>query len=193
MKSMRRRALRQNLVINVAIGVALAMVGVVSVAASGASAMRLSSGAYAGMGPIPSKYTCDGANVSPPLAWSGVPVGARSLALIETDPDAPDPAAPRTTWTHWLLYDLPPTTTGLAENAHSLPAGARFGRNDFGNAAYGGPCPPVGRHRYFIRLYALDVALGDLHAPGRRALEAAMHGHILAQAELVGTCQRQAR
>ena len=159
-----------------------------------AMTFTLTSTAFAPGGAIPAKYTCEGADVSPPLAWHGVPVGTKSLALIEDDPDAPDPAAPRMTWVHWVLYDLPPSATALPEGvaASALPAGTREGRNDFKRTGYGGPCPPIGRHRYFHRLYALDVVLGDLHQPGKAALEAAMRGHVLAQAVLVGTYRKGA-
>ena len=153
--------------------------------------MQISSSAFAHNETIPTKYTCDGQDLSPPLAWSGVPAGARSLALIVDDPDVPDPAAPRRTWVHWLLYNLPPDSTGLAEASRSLPPGTREGVNDWGRTGYGGPCPPIGRHRYFHKLYALDVVLPDLGRPNKVALERAMQGHILAQAELIGTYSRR--
>jgi Raf kinase inhibitor-like YbhB/YbcL family protein len=152
--------------------------------------LTINSPAFDPGGPIPRRYTCDGADVSPPLAWAGVPAGTRSLVLIIDDPDAPDPAAPRMTWVHWVVYNLPPATGGLAEAADKLPAGAACGLNDWQRADYGGPCPPVGRHRYFHRLYALDMKLPDLGAPGRAELEQAMRGHVLEQAELIGTYQR---
>ncbi|HLY95824.1 MAG TPA: YbhB/YbcL family Raf kinase inhibitor-like protein [Sideroxyarcus sp.] len=141
---------------------------------------------------IPERHTCDGPDISPPLAWSGVPAGAKSLALIVDDPDAPDPAAPRTTWVHWILYNIPPDAGGLAEGvaAKALPPGTLQGTNDWHRVGYGGPCPPVGKHRYFFKLYALDVALPDLKKPGKAALEKAMQGHVLAQAELIGLYQR---
>jgi len=159
----------------------------------GAMALTLTSPAFAAGAAIPSKYTCEGPGMSPPLAWQGVPAAAKSLVLIEDDPDAPDPAAPQTTWVHWLLYDLPPTARGLPEDASpsALPTGTREGSNDWKRPGYGGPCPPIGRHRYFHKLYALDVVLGDLHSPDKRTLEAAMHGHVIAHAELVGTYQKQ--
>jgi Raf kinase inhibitor-like YbhB/YbcL family protein len=137
---------------------------------------------------IPERHTCDGLDISPPLAWSGVPAGAKSLALIVDDPDAPDPAAPRTTWVHWILYNIPPDVGGLAEGvaAKALPPETLQGINDWHRVGYGGPCPPVGKHRYFFKLYALDVALPDLKKPGKAALERAMQGHVLAQAELIG-------
>ena len=158
-----------------------------------AETLALTSAAFASGGAIPSKYTCEGTGVSPPLSWHGVPSRTKSLVLIEDDPDAPDPAAPRTVWVHWLLYDIPPTSQGLPEGVShaALPAGTREGRNDWQRTGYGGPCPPVGRHRYVHKLYALDVVLGDLAMPDKRALVAAMRGHVIAQAELVGTYQKQ--
>ena len=152
-------------------------------------ALALTSTAFEPGGAIPAAYTCQGKNVSVPLAWSGLPVGTRSLALIVDDPDAPDPAAPKMTWVHWVLYNIPPTATGLPEAVEpkALPAGTLEGRNDWGRTGYGGPCPPVGRHRYFFKLYALDVALPDLGQPDKARLERAMQGHVLARHELVGT------
>lgn len=141
-------------------------------------------------GSIPAKYTCDGADVSPPLAWSGLPPATKSLALIVDDPDAPDPAAPKRTWVHWVLYNLPPSASGLTEAVHSLPPGTLEGLNDWQRTGYGGPCPPIGRHRYFHKLYALDTVLPDMHRPSKGQLEAAMKGHILAQATLIGTYQK---
>jgi Raf kinase inhibitor-like YbhB/YbcL family protein len=141
------------------------------------------------MGEIPAQYTCEGRDVSPPLQWSGVPAGTKSLALIVDDPDAPDPKAPKTVWVHWVVYDIPPDATSLQEAAQksTLPRGAREGVNDWKRRGYGGPCPPIGRHRYFHKLYALDAELADLGEPTKAALEKAMAGHVLAQAELVGT------
>ena len=153
--------------------------------------MKVVSTAFAHNGAIPPRYTCDGADVSPPLAWSDVPQGAKSLALIVDDPDAPDPAAPKMTWVHWVLYNIPVQAAGLDEAVRSLPAGTREGLNDWKRTGYGGPCPPVGRHRYFHKLYALDVLLPDLHTPRKSALEKAMKGHVLATAELVGTYQKR--
>ena len=157
--------------------------------------MQLTSSAFADNGAIAPKYTCEGADVSPALAWSGVPGGTKTLALIVDDPDAPDPAAPKMTWVHWVLYNLPPDAKGLGEGVLSaqLPAGTRQGRNDWGRTGYGGPCPPVGRHRYFHKLYALDAALPDLREPTKAQLEQAMKGHVLAQVQLVGTYQKPGR
>lgn len=151
--------------------------------------MELKSTAFAPLADIPSQYTCEGADQSPPLAWSGVPAGAKSLALIVDDPDAPDPAAPRMTWVHWVAYDIPPDSTGTASGKSgiaALPAGTRQGLNDWKQEGYRGPCPPIGRHRYFHKLYALDTVLPDLHPATKASLEKAMQGHILAQCELVG-------
>jgi len=158
-------------------------------AADGPLTIALTSPAFPANGSIPPVHTCDGRELSPALAWSGVPPSARSLALIVDDPDAP-----RGTWVHWVLYDIPPSAGGLAEGAGSgsgaLPPGTRRGRNDFERDGYGGPCPPSGRHRYFHKLYALDSVLGDLHEPTKADLERAMEGHVLARGELVGTYQR---
>jgi len=155
--------------------------------------MVMTSSAFAEGGGIPPKFTCDGANVSPPLDWTGVPAGAKSLVLIVDDPDAPDPAAPKMDWVHWVVVALPPAATGLAEGASALPEGARMGTSDFGRKAWGGPCPPVGRHRYFFRLHALDVVLPDLGAARRADVEAAMKGHVLATAQRIGTYARAGR
>ncbi|MCY1552071.1 hypothetical protein D9M68_884460 [compost metagenome] len=149
--------------------------------------MTLSSAAFPDRGAIPRRYTCEGEDISPPLEWSGVPPGSESLVLIVDDPDAPDPAAPKMTWVHWLLYNLPPTTGELAEDPQTLPPGTLQGRNDWRKTGYGGPCPPIGSHRYFHKLYALDCVLADLGRPTKAQLESAMQGHVLAQAELIGT------
>ncbi|MHB1245957.1 MAG: YbhB/YbcL family Raf kinase inhibitor-like protein [Sulfuriferula sp.] len=138
---------------------------------------------------IPSKYTCDGANISPPLAWIDVPANTKSLVLIVDDPDAPDPASPQRVWVHWLLYNLPPTSTGLPEQVTAFPANTLEGLNDWKRTGYGGPCPPIGRHRYFHKLYALDVILPNLNQPTKATLEQAMQGHVLLHAELIGVYQ----
>lgn len=148
--------------------------------------------AFADGGEIPMAYTCDGEDISPPLSWSGVPSNAKSLVLIVDDPDAPDPAAPERTWVHWILYNLPPTDSGLKQGAASsgaLPTGVKEGINDWRRTGYGGPCPPIGRHRYFHKLYALDTVLVDLDNSNKEKLEEAMAGHIIDKAELVGTYQ----
>lgn len=150
--------------------------------------MLLTSPSFASQSEIPRRFTCQGDDVSPALVFASPPAGTMSLALIVDDPDAPDPAAPKRTWVHWVLYDLPPSTAGLAEGVtvDLLPDGTRQGTNDWGRTGWGGPCPPIGRHRYFFKLYALDVLLPDLQEPTKAALLAAMDGHVLAQVELVG-------
>jgi len=153
--------------------------------------LTIDSSAFQPNGNIPRKHTCESNDVSPPLAWRGEPGNTKSFALIVDDPDAPDPKAPKMTWVHWVAYNLPASTHELAEGAsRKMPAGARDGKNDWKRTGYGGPCPPTGRHRYFHKLYALDVELPDLHEPTKPQLEAAMKGHIIAQAELVGTYQK---
>lgn len=172
---------------------ALGMAGVLCFTAEAAdmAAFKLTSAAFAAQGPIPARYTCEGGDTSPVLAWTGAPAGTKSYALIVDDPDAPDPAAPQTTWVHWVVYDIPAATSGLAEGAaRHMPAGSRDGMNDWHRPGYGGPCPPIGRHRYFHKLYALDVVLPDLGAPDKAKLESAMQGHVLAEAELIGTYQK---
>ena len=155
--------------------------------------MILTSAAFVAGGLIPVEHTCDGKDISPPLAWSGIPAGTKSLALIVDDPDAPDPAAPKMTWVHWVLYNLPADAVQLPQGVAParLPADTREGRNDWKRTGYGGPCPPIGRHRYFHKLYALDVVLPDLGQPTKARLEQAMQGHILGQTELVGMYSRK--
>ena len=154
--------------------------------------MILTSDAFSPGGEIPSEYTCEGTDISPPLSWSEVEAGTKSLVLIIDDPDAPDPAAPKITWVHWVLYNIPPTATGLAAGAsrESLPRGTREGLNDWKRTGYGGPCPPVGRHRYFHKLFALDVELPDLGHPTKVELMKAMEGRVIASPELVGTYKK---
>ena len=157
-------------------------------------ALILSSNAFTAGGAIPARYSCDGADVSPQLSWSGTPAGTVTLALIADDPDAPGG-----TWVHWVIFNLPGSLTALAEGVPKTDqlqhlGGTLQGRNDFRRVGYGGPCPPKGRaHRYFFRLYALDAAL-PLHAgASRQDVDRAMHGHILAEATLMGTYARTAR
>lgn len=154
----------------------------------------LKSAAFTEGGVIPLKFTCEGDDIAPPLEWQGVPENTQSLVLIVDDPDAPDPEAPRMTWVHWVVYNLPADVRGLPEGATAdiLPVGTQQGVNDWHNQAYGGPCPPIGRHRYFHKLYALDIVLEDMQAPTKAQVEAAMQGHIIAQAELVGTYKKTA-
>ena len=153
-------------------------------------ALKISSSAFADGGAIPKKYTCEGDDLSPPLAFSGVPDGTQSLALIVDDPDAPDPAAPKMTYVHWVLFDLPPDTTEIIEGMVALPGGTKSGLNDWKSPGYGGPCPPIGRHRYFFKLYALDARLEGLSAATKADVLAAMQGHVLAEAQIVGTYQK---
>lgn len=152
---------------------------------------KISSTAFAANDSIPSAYTCEGSDISPPLEWSGAPAGVRSFALIVDDPDAPDPARPRQVYVHWVVYNIPAGATRLTENAPGtgLTKGAAHGTNDWGKQTYGGPCPPIGRHRYFFKLYALDTEL-KLDNPTKAQLEKAMLGHILGSAELIGTYQK---
>ena len=175
------------------IAIVLALGGTLAASAGEDVTMKLRSRAFAAGGGIPARYTCDGADVSPPLTWGEAPSGTKSFALVVDDPDAPDPKAPRMRWVHWVLYDLPADARELREDVKSaadLPAGTRIGKNDWKKAAWGGPCPPVGRHRYFFTLYALDAALGDRGPLTKRELEAAIAGHVLGKAELVGTYER---
>ena len=151
------------------------------------SSLRLSSPSFAHETAIPAKHTSDGADVSPALRWSGVPEGTKSVVLVVDDPDAPDPRSPRMTWVHWVLYDIPPTVSSLPEGVNVESIGAKQGVNDWGVEGYRGPSPPIGRHRYFHKLYALDRVLPDLGRADKRAVERAMAGHVLAQATLIGT------
>jgi Raf kinase inhibitor-like YbhB/YbcL family protein len=151
--------------------------------------VTLTSKAFREGSSIPRQYTCEGEEMAPPLEWSGLPAGTKSVALIMDDPDAPDPKAPKRTWVHWIVYDIPPSTPGLPEGG-ALPAGAREGKNDWGRTGYGGPCPPTGRHRYVHKLYALDTLLGDLGGPTKAQLEQAIKGHVLAEGRLAGTYEK---
>ncbi|UCG48528.1 MAG: YbhB/YbcL family Raf kinase inhibitor-like protein [Phycisphaerales bacterium] len=151
--------------------------------------IKLTSSAFEDGGMIPSKYTCDGDDVSPPLKWDNVPEEARSIALICDDPDAP-----MGTWVHWVLFNLPAEARELSENVPSddtLANGARQGLTDFGRVGYGGPCPPGGTHRYFFKIYALDVEIELSSKARKRDLLSAMEGHILAQGQLVGKYKRR--
>jgi hypothetical protein len=156
---------------------------------------QLTSSAFANGKEIPARYTCEGEDASPPLAWTEPPEGTQSLALIVDDPDAPDPKAPRMTWVHWVVVGLPAGAGSLPEGVaqEALPSAVHFGRNDWKRADYGGPCPPIGRHRYFHKLYALDIELAELQTPTKLELLKAMQGHVLAHTELVGTYQKRGR
>ena len=151
--------------------------------------MEIKSPAFAHGDSIPPKYTCDGADVSPPLSFAGVPAGAKSLALIADDPDAP-----AGTWVHWVVWNIPAGAKSLEEGVparEALPNGARQGINDFRRIGYGGPCPPSGTHRYFFKLYALDTMLDLPASTTKQDLEKGMQGHTLAQAELMGRYRRR--
>ena len=153
----------------------------------------LSSSDFVHDGAIPKRFTCQGADVSPELQWSGAPEQTRSFALIVDDPDAPDPAAPKMVYVHWVLYNLPASlkVLGQAIEEDALPQGTLQGLNDWKRTGYGGPCPPIGRHRYFFKLYALDATLPDLGRPTKAQLEQAMTGHVLAQTVLMGTYEKE--
>ena len=154
--------------------------------------LKVTSSAFQQGASIPAKYTCEGQDISPPLAWAGAPGSAKSIALIVDDPDAPDPAKPQRVYVHWVLYNIPGGTSSLAENASksSLPKGAVQGKNDWGKPEYGGPCPPIGRHRYFFKVYALDAELTGLSGATKADLERAMKGHVVDSGELMGTYQK---
>ncbi len=158
----------------------------------GKIAMNIKSPSFTHNSEIPVRFTCEGDDVSPALSWSNIPQGSKSLALIVDDPDAPDPAAPKMTWVHWVLYNIPPESDGLPEavTAAALPPGTKQGQNDWKKTGYGGPCPPIGRHRYFFKLYALDILLPDLNKPTKTELEQAIQGHIIGKTELIGTYQK---
>ena len=154
--------------------------------------LELKSSAFAANGAIPKEHTCDGRNTSPPLEWSGAPAGTASFALIVDDPDAPDPKAPKLTYVHWVAYDISKSMTRLV--AGEFRSGdVREGLNDAKTRGYTGPCPPIGRHRYFFKLSALDVVLGDLGETTKSDLEQAMRDHVLEHAELIGTYERGGR
>jgi Raf kinase inhibitor-like YbhB/YbcL family protein len=173
----------------IAAAVAAALLGGEAVAAQ---PFQLTSPAFGAGEEIPSRFTCEGDDISPPLAWSAPPAGTKSFALVIDDPDAPDPKAPRTTWVHWVVYNLPADARELREGAGgALPGGARTGTNDWKRADYGGPCPPIGRHRYFHKLYALDVVLPDRGTLTKAELERVTSGHVLSRAELIGTYEKR--
>lgn len=151
--------------------------------------IKVTSSAFEDGGMIPAKYTCDGADISPPLQWAAVPESTKSIALICDDPDAP-----MGTWVHWVLFNLPAGTIELAENIpadKTLPGGAKQGVSDFGRIGYGGPCPPSGTHRYFFKIYALDTEVDLTAGAGKPDLEGAMEGHILGEGQLIGKYKRQ--
>lgn len=156
-------------------------------------ALTLTSESFVQNGMIPIRHTCDGQDLSPELSWTGLPAGTKSLALIIDDPDAPDPANPKMTWVHWVLYNIPADINSLAEGAssvESLPSGTLEGINDWQRTGYGGPCPPIGVHRYFHKLYAVDTVLPDLKHPTKETLEEAMRDHVIEHSELIGLYRR---
>ncbi|SCY41974.1 phospholipid-binding protein, PBP family [Nitrosospira sp. Nsp13] len=155
--------------------------------------MTITSSSFPPLGVIPTRHTCEGHDTSPELFWTEIPEGTKSLVLIMDDPDAPDPAAPKRTWVHWVLYNIPVNTSGLPEAiaARDLPTGTLEGLNDWQRTGYGGPCPPIGSHRYFHKLYALDTVLPDLNQPTKAKLEQAMQGHVIAHSELIGLYQKR--
>ena len=176
---------------NLRLAVNLFGTALIILSGNAAMAMTLNSPAFQQNAHIPAKYTCEGEDISPPLAWDGVPNGAKSLVLIIDDPDAPDPKAPKMVWVHWVVYNIPPDTKSLPEYVDKarLPPGTLLGLNDFRKTEYGGPCPPIGWHRYFHKLYALNITL-DLSGATKSQIERAMRGHVLANAELIGTFKK---
>ena len=176
-----------------ALVVALLAVGIHAAAGEGRKTLKelsIKSPSFDHNAEIPKKFTCQGEDISPALQWSDLPEGTKSLALIVDDPDAPDPKAPKMTWVHWVLYDIPPDASGLDEAVKKLPEGTREGLNDWKRTGYGGPCPPIGRHRYFHKLYALGIKLGDKGALTKKALLEAIKDHVLAKGQLVGTYEK---
>jgi Raf kinase inhibitor-like YbhB/YbcL family protein len=160
----------------------------VQAAQAGNASLKLTSPAFAEGSTIPEKYTCDGQDASPPLTWSDLPKGTKSLVLISDDPDAPGG-----TWVHWVFFNLPPSSGGLAEamSPDKNPArGSIQGTNSWSKIGYGGPCPPSGTHRYFFSLYALDTLLNLTRGATARDIDASMKGHVLAEAQLMGRYQR---
>ncbi|CAB1276093.1 YbhB/YbcL family Raf kinase inhibitor-like protein [Candidatus Nitrosacidococcus tergens] len=166
----------------------------ISMSSFAADNFTFTSPAFDHQAAIPEKYTCEGQDISPELTWNHLPEGTKSLALIMYDPDAPDPKAPMFTWVHWVLYNIPPSANGLTEGIKlkDLPKGTLAGSNNWGwsRPTYGGPCPPIGRHRYFFKLYALDTILPDLKALTKDKLEQAIQNHIIEEKELIGTYQK---
>lgn len=151
---------------------------------------KITSSAFIHEGEIPKIYTCQGDDISPELNWQDAPEGTQSFALIVDDPDAPDPEAPKMIWVHWILYNIPANCLSLSENIQNLPTNTLDGTNDWQRIGYGGPCPPIGRHRYYHKLYALDTVLPDLNQPTKDQLLEAMDGHILAETVLMGTYKK---
>ena len=157
--------------------------------------MKITSTAFEDGGEIPSLYTCEGKDISPPLSWTDVPADAKSLVLIVEDPDAPDPKSPKMVWIHWILYNIDPKSDGLPENVKSFlfPAGTEPGTTSWDKLQYGGPCPPIGRHRYFHKLYALDKVLPSLEDSTIEMVKNAMKDHIIAEAVIMGTYEKASK
>lgn len=151
---------------------------------------ELRSSAFKAFGEIPDKYTCEGDNISPEVTWREAPEGTRSFVIIVDDPDAPNPASPQMTWVHWVLYNIPSNVQSLPEAIQKMPGGTLQGLNDWRQKGYRGPCPPIGRHRYHFKIYALDIVLPDLETPTKDELLAAMRGHVLGQAEMVASYRK---
>jgi Raf kinase inhibitor-like YbhB/YbcL family protein len=166
------------------VAVALTVAGTGWKEAAGMASLTLTSPQFEHKGHIPQRYTCDGPDLNPPLAINGVPDGTQSLVLIVDDPDAP-----RGTWVHWVVWNIDPSVREIGEGV--VPRGCLQGVNDFGKNAYGGPCPPSGTHRYFFKLYALDIKLNVGKGSRKADIEKAMSGHIAAQAELIGLYSRK--
>lgn len=156
-------------------------------------ALVITSPVFSDGGAIPRRHTCEGEDNSPELRWAGEASATKSFAIIVDDPDAPDPQAPKMTWVHWVIYDIPPDAHALPENAATagLPPGTKNGINDWKRVGYRGPCPPIGTHRYFFKLYALDVVLPDLGRPTKAQLLNAMKGHVLGEAQLIGKYEKK--
>lgn len=162
----------------------LAVITILTITGGTAMALELSSSAFSEGKSIPSKFTCEGSDVSPPLSWSGAPSGTKTFALIADDPDAP-----MGTWVHWVAWNIPSAANSFPEGG--VASGTKQGVTDFKRPGYGGPCPPSGTHRYFFKLYALDTTLSLPETATKKELEAAMKGHIVAQAQLMGTYAKQ--
>lgn len=154
--------------------------------------MKILSSAFQDGQEIPTKYTCEGEDISPPLSWEDVPGNTKSLALIVEDPDAPDPKAPKMVWIHWVLFNIDPKSKGIPENAmaHELPKDSQQGLTSWKKTNYGGPCPPIGRHRYYHRLYALDLVFSNVQNPTADTLRQIMRDHVIAEAVIMGTYQK---
>lgn len=151
---------------------------------------KIFSNSFSHVGEMAKQYTCQGEDISPHLKWDHAPDGTKSFALIVDDPDAPDPEAPQMTWVHWVLYNIPANCSELVEDIQKLPEGTNIGINDWKKAAYGGPCPPIGRHRYYHKLYAVDIILPQIDNPTKEAVLGMIKDHILAETVIMGTYQK---